>query len=460
MQLAGKHITVVGLGKTGQAMAEFLLRQGARVTVSDSASEQQLGDVAGSLRQAGARVELGRHGPDAFENADLIVLSPGVPHTIEQVRAARKAGVPVTGEIELASRFINTPVVAVTGTNGKSTVTRLIGLMLEKSGLTAFVGGNLGTPLISYANGEQGADVVVAEISSFQLDTAESFHPAVGVLLNITADHLDRYPDLRTYGESKAKLFSKQTGRDTAVLNAADPLVMELTENINSRRCFFNSDAGGECNAWIDGSEISICTPHTGKAVIAGRDVFLPGRHNLENTAAAALAALAAGADLKGVRDGLRDFKPDPHRMQWVACINGINYYDDSKATNADAVARAVEAMEAPVVLILGGRDKGGGYGSLAETIRRHAKALVVMGEAADTIYRELGGIVETRRALSMDEAVAEAGGLASAGGTVLLSPACASFDMYESYARRGEDFQRAVLSLGSDVDGKQHGKK
>lgn len=460
MELAGKHITVVGLGKTGQALAGFLLHRGAVVTVSDSAPEQSLGDVPGALRQAGVRVELGRHGPDVFENADLIVLSPGVPHDIEPVRAARMAGVPVTGEIELAARFITTPVVAVTGTNGKSTVTRLIGLMLEKSGRSAFVGGNLGTPLISYADGAQDADVVVAEISSFQLDTAETFHPEVGVLLNITADHLDRYPDLRAYGESKAKLFSEQTGGDTAVLNAADPLVMELTENINSRRCLFNSDAGGECRAWIDGSMINICTPDAGKAVIAGSDVFLPGRHNLENTAAAALAALAAGANLKGVLDGLRDFNPDPHRMQWVACINGVNYYDDSKATNVDAVARALEAMDPPVVLILGGRDKGGGYGGLAETIRRHAKALVVMGEAADTISRELGGIVETRRALSMDEAVAEAGGLASEKGTVLLSPACASFDMYESYALRGEDFQRAVLSLGSDGDGKQHGKK
>ncbi|MFW6081691.1 MAG: UDP-N-acetylmuramoyl-L-alanine--D-glutamate ligase [Desulfosalsimonas sp.] len=456
MELAGKNITVAGLGKTGRALAEFLLHRGAKVTVSDSAPEKHLGDAPGALRQVGVRVELGGHAPDAFRNADLIVLSPGVPHTIEPVKAARAGGVPVIGEIELASGFITAPVVAVTGTNGKSTVTRLTGMMLEKSGLSVFVGGNLGTPLISYAGGRQYADVVVAEISSFQLDTAYEFRPAVGVLLNISADHLDRYPDLRAYGESKAKLFAKQTPGDTAVLNAADSLVLELTENIRSRRCLFNSDAAAGCGAWIDRGGISLRTPGEGDFRIEAEDVFLPGLHNLENTAAAALAALAAGANLKGVSEGLRDFEPDPHRMQWVACVGGVNYYDDSKATNVDAAARAVEAMDQPVVLILGGRDKGGGYRRLSGVIRRHVRALVLMGESADTIYDELGGIVETRRACSMDDAVTKARDLASYGETVLLSPACSSFDMYENYASRGADFQRAVRSLESDGNGTQ----
>lgn len=460
MELADKHIIIVGLGKTGQALARFLLRRGAKVTVSDSAPEEQLGKAPEQLRRAGARLELGGHGSAGFKSADFIVLSPGVPHNIEVLETARRAGVPVIGEIELAARFITTPVVAVTGTNGKSTVTRLTGLMLEKSGLSVFVGGNLGTPLITYADGIQAADVVVAEISSFQLDTAETFHPVVAVLLNITADHLDRYPDLRGYGMSKAKLFSRQTEEDIAVLNAADSHVMELTENIRSRKCLFNSDGPADCGAWFEEDGINLRAPGSGGMRIECSEISLPGRHNHENIAAAALAAFAAGGSAEGVAAAFRSFRPDPHRMQWVACVNGAHYYDDSKATNVDAAARAVEAVRQPVVLILGGRDKGGDYGGLAEPVRRYVKGLVLLGEAADAIERELGDIVETRRAASMDDAVAHASQLADAGGTVLFSPACASFDMYENYARRGADFQRAVHSLGSDSDGKHQGKK
>lgn len=459
MELSGKHITVAGLGKTGMALAKFLLRRGAEVTVSDSGAELQFGDSPGQLRQLGASLELGRHSSKAFEAADLVVLSPGVPHTLEPLNAARSSGVPVIGEIELAARFISTPMVAVTGTNGKSTVTRMIGEMLQKSGFSVFLGGNLGTPLILYADSEQAADVVVAEISSFQLDTSYSFHPAVGVLLNITADHLDRYPDLRSYGKSKAKLFALQEEADTAVLNAADRLVMELTSNLRARRCLFNSPDSPDCCAWIDRERINLFTPDTGRTEIPGEDLFLPGRHNMENAAAAALAALAAGADLQGVRTGLKEFRPDPHRMQWVASVKGVDYYDDSKATNVDASARAVESLGPDVVLILGGRDKGGGYAALVEPVSRYAKALVLLGESADSIEGELGGIVGIRRASSMYDAVAKASELAGPGGSVLLSPACASFDMYENYACRGDDFQRAVHSLGSDRNGKRRGK-
>ncbi|MFP4193763.1 MAG: UDP-N-acetylmuramoyl-L-alanine--D-glutamate ligase [Desulfosalsimonas sp.] len=458
MELNGKHITVAGLGSTGRALAYFLLRRGAEVTVSDSAPEKTLSDVPVKLRQAGAKLELGGHLPRTFEQSDLVVLSPGVPHTIAPVEAARRAGVPVIGEIELAARFITTPVVAVTGTNGKSTVTRLIALMLEESGLSVFAGGNLGTPLISYADGHHEKDVVVAEISSFQLDTAETFHPAVGVLLNITADHLDRYPDLKSYGQSKAKLFARQTEDDVAVLNAEDELIMELTRNIRARSCLFNISSRTECGARIERGGICLFTPGGGRVKIECGDSFPPGRHNLENAAAAALAAFSAGADFESIGAGLREFVSDPHRMQRVACINGVDYYDDSKGTNVDAVIRAVEAVQPPVILILGGRDKGGGYKDLTEVIQRRVKAMVLMGEAADSIDRELGGIVETRRAVSMKEAVARAAELASAGGTVLFSPACASFDMYENYARRGEDFQRAVHSVGKNRDGKQQG--
>ena len=451
-----KHITVVGLGKTGQALAGFLKARGAKVTAVDRSPESALGDIPARLRRAGVEVVLGEHDPAAFESSDLIVLSPGVPHSLESVVRAQNAGVPVTGEIELASWFVHTPIVAVTGTNGKTTVTRLIGEMLKASGLNAFVGGNLGTPLISYAHGPMDADVVVAEISSFQLDTADTFHPRVGVLLNISADHLDRYPSLRAYGRSKAKLFARQTRADIAVLNRGDDLIMELTRDISALKCLFNQKEDAACGAWIGNAQMRVKTPEHGEMTIAATDMALPGRHNLENAAAAALAALAAGASREGVLRGLREFVPDPHRLQYVGRFHGVDYYDDSKATNVDAVVRAVAAVSFPVVLILGGRDKGGGYENLVPVVKDRVRALVLLGEASAAIERELGGLVQSVRTDSMDAAVAAAANLAEAGDTVLLSPACASFDLYDNYAQRGEDFQRAVKQTGKRADGSQ----
>ncbi|MFP3980144.1 MAG: UDP-N-acetylmuramoyl-L-alanine--D-glutamate ligase [Desulfobacterales bacterium] len=454
MEVQGKHITVAGLGTTGQALARFLHRRGAHVTVTDSAPEADLGEAPAKLRELGVGLELGGHGQGVFESADMIVLSPGVPHTIEPVERARKSGVRVIGEIELAGRFISAPVVAVTGTNGKSTVTRLIGQMLDQSGLTVFVGGNLGTPLISHADEDRQAEVVVAEISSFQLDTVETFRPKVAVLLNIAADHLDRYPSLYAYGAAKTRLFENQTGTDTAVINAADALIMELARDIRARKCLFNTNADAECCARLEENGINASPVGSGPVRVSYDDIPMVGRHNYENVAAAVLAAIAAGADPDGVGAGIRSFRPDPHRLEWVAQIRGVNYYDDSKATNVDAVCRAIEAVRPPVVLILGGRDKGGGYGGLADSIRRHVKAMVLLGEAADAIEGELGGMVQTRRADSMAGAVSLAADLADAGDTVLLSPACSSFDMYESYAGRGRDFQRAVHNLENRKNG------
>jgi UDP-N-acetylmuramoylalanine--D-glutamate ligase len=454
MEIKGKHITVVGLGKTGVALADFLNKRGALVTVTDQAPETSFGEAALRLKKSGVRLELGGHGPDVFEKADLIVLSPGVSHCIEPVKKASEAGILVTGEIELASGFINTPIVAVTGTNGKSTVTRLIGKMLEAGGLKTFVGGNLGTPLISYADSSMEADVAVAEISSFQLDTAESFHPRVGVLLNITPDHLDRYSGIRAYGRCKAKLFARQNKYDTAVLNAGDNLVMELTRDIVSRKCFFNShnDHAG-CGAVIYQDSIYLQTPWTDPFSVSVKDIPLAGRHNMENVSAAALAALAAGGSVDGVLKGLKNFRPDPHRIEWVGLFDKVNYYDDSKATNVDAVVRAVEAVGGKIVLIMGGRDKGGGYKGLKDAVKKYVKAIVLLGEASDAIDRDLGALTHTKRAFSMNEAVAIAAGFADPGDSVLLSPACSSFDMYENYARRGDDFQRAVRQTGANSE-------
>lgn len=333
---------VVGLGKSGMTAAQFLKYRGAEVTISDSGDESKLGDIAASLRKSGIIVELGPHRSESFEHADMIVLSPGVPHTIDPIQRAMGRGIPIIGEIELAYRFVNEPIVAVTGTNGKTTVTTLIGEMLKQSGYKVFVGGNIGNPFITYADSDDKADKIVLEISSFQLDTIQQFKPHVAVLLNITEDHLDRYPDFKAYGYSKARIFENQNADDFAVLNAGDMFIREIAQNIRGRKLFYNplSESAFDIGS-LDFSKIR-----------------LPGKHNLENAAAACLAALAMGASLRAVQDVINNFKGLAHRIEYVTEIGGVKYYDDSKGTNIDAVIRALEGFDAPVILILGGRGK------------------------------------------------------------------------------------------------------
>lgn len=448
MKLKNRKVLVVGLGKTGVALAGFLIRRGAEVTVVDTAQPGALGDIPKMMQELRVAVELGPHQEATFLAADLIVVSPGVPHTIEPIQHAAAAGIEVIGEIELAYRFISTPILAVTGTNGKSTVTRLLGEMLTESGLKVFVGGNIGTPLISYANSAMEADAVVAEISSFQLDTIVDFRPDIGILLNITDDHLDRYSDFDAYAASKARLFMNQSEDDVAVLNFADAAIEKISLETGSRRCLFNADETVACGAWIEGTDIHIRMPQTGDTGIPCEGISLVGRHNLENISAASLAALAAGGTREGILSALSVFRADPHRIEYVATINGVFYYDDSKATNVDAVVRAIEAVKAPVVLIMGGRDKGGSYIRLQDPIRRCVRKLILLGEASEKIAAALGDVVETIFAGSMTEAVDAAANAASPGDSVLLSPACSSFDMYQSYAARGDDFQHAVNTL------------
>ena len=448
MELKGMHIVVFGLGRTGESLVRFLLDRGARVSVTDSRPAHMVGKPAERTAKLPVSMQLGAHDEKIVESADWIVLSPGVPHTLGILEGAKRAGVPVIGEIELASRFVDEPIVAITGTNGKSTVTRLVGRMLEYSGMSIFLGGNLGQPLIEYVAEKKPADVVVIEVSSFQLDTIVHFRPAVGVLLNISPDHLDRYPDFGAYAASKARVFANQLASDTAVVNAADETVMRAAKNAKSRLCAFNDAEFGPCSAVVTDTEIRINFPGTDSFGIPANRVPLAGRHNLENTAAAALAALAVGAGREGILASLGGFVPDPHRLQQVAIIKDVTYYDDSKATNVDASVRAIESMSGPVVLIAGGRDKFGGYEALRKPVERHVKAVIVLGEAADAILETLCDAAEVRRADTMTEAVEEASRIAAPGDAVLLSPACSSFDMYENYEARGDDFARAVRSL------------
>ena len=456
MQLNGKKILVVGLGASGSATAVFLKNRGAQVTVTDMANEASLGTAVGNMRDRGIRLELGEHRRQSFESADLVVISPGVPHTIAPIAAARACGIPTIGEVELASRFIEEPIIAITGTNGKTTTTSLVGSMLKQSGLEPFVGGNIGSPLIGYVDGGIKARRVVAEISSFQLDTIETFKPDVAVLLNIAEDHLDRYADFDDYTRSKARIFENQTSDDVAVMNGSDPLIQKMSKHINAHRLFFsrveteNPGNGHPEGALITPKDIRFKSnrfPQPAEAVKVSQ-IRLQGGHNLENAAAAALAALAAGGTLDGVKAALSEYPGLPHRLEYVGTLDGVRYFNDSKATNVAAVHRALESFTEPVILILGGRNKGGDFLPLKGSIAAHVKTVIAIGEATDQIIDTLGRQVAITRAASMQAALAASKAAAAPGDVVLLSPACASFDMYENYARRGEDFRRAFEKL------------
>lgn len=454
MELLNKHIVVVGMARSGMAAARFLKKNGARVTLTDQATEDILGSFAVEARQLGVELEMGYHHESTLQSADAIVISPGVPHTIAPLQEARSKGIPVIGEVELASRFIKAPILAVTGTNGKTTTTELLGSMLAVSGLKVFVGGNIGNPLIEIADRSDSLDAIVAEISSFQLDTIDSFRPHVAVMLNISPDHLDRYDDISDYAASKHRMFENQQSEDIAICNGNDSLVQSQCSNIQSRVYNFYSrppEIGQQAQgAIITPRQIAITTSQIGHGRIGLEKTTLIGPHNRENIAAASLAALSAGASFEGVQKALDSFQALSHRLEPVGVINAVNFINDSKATNVDAVMRALECFDQPVVLIMGGRNKGYDFSTLYHHVNKHVKKLVVMGEAADEILEALGNAPRNgaEKVVDMEEAVQQAFATSRAGEVVLLSPACASFDMFGSYAERGEKFRQVVEEM------------
>jgi UDP-N-acetylmuramoylalanine--D-glutamate ligase len=461
MDLNQKKVLVVGLGMTGLATAHFLRHRGAVVTVTDMANEDELAASVLELHELGIRAEIGGHRRESFESSELIVLSPGVPHTHDFLTGARLKGIPVIGEIELASRFIRDPIIAITGTNGKTTTTSLLGDMLVECGMTVFVGGNIGNPLIGHVDREEKVDWVVLEISSFQLDTIETFRPDIGMLLNITEDHLDRYPDMAGYAASKGRIFQNQTSEDIAIFNGADSWVLSETSRINSRKWVFNGSGILQEGARIVGNNLTIeitsclrrtpsirACPTLGPISLDIGKTSLYGKHNQENICAAVMAAIAAGGDIRDIQTALNQFKGLSHRIEFVRTLNGVTYIDDSKATNVDAVYRALESFMEPVILIMGGRDKGGDYRILEKVMQNHVKHLILLGEASGLIAAALGNIVPTELVSSMRAAVTKAHQFASAGDVVLLSPACSSFDMFRNYAHRGGVFQSEVKKL------------
>ncbi len=455
----------MGLGRSGIETATFLKKRGATVIATDMASENELEASINRLRGMGITWEVGTHRMETFLSSDFIIISPGVPSTIPPIAAAMEKGIPILGELELASRFISEPMIAITGTNGKTTTTGLVGDMLKASGQSVFVGGNIGTPLISYADGKEKSDHLVVEVSSFQLDTIKTFKPKISVLLNITPDHLDRYTDFEAYVDAKGRIFKNQSKEDTAILNGSDPGVRRLCGQISADKIFFGGRSDHEQGAEITARGIGFHFHSPGAGSTHGpiadtaEKIYWPAgqkhvqcRHIKENISAACLAALTAGATMKGIRRALNAYNGLPHRMEYIGMIGGAAYYNDSKATNVDAVLRAVECLEGPIVLIMGGRNKGSDFSLLADSIRQKVSTLILLGEAAEEIAQALEDLPIIKKVKSMAEAVAEAHASVVAEEKVLFSPACSSFDMYQNYKERGDSFREAVKRLSRRV--------
>jgi len=458
----------MGLGLSGEASARFLASRGARVVASDARAEGELGSVPASLRELGVEVETGGHGAGVFEGCDIVVLSPGIRADHESLEAARRTGARVVGEVELASWFLRGKLAGVTGSNGKSTVTALSAAMLRASGLKARPCGNIGLPLVALLGPEGGSihvkdlgraetlggdsedAVYVAELSSFQLETIESFRPRVAALLNLSPDHQDRYAAPANYYAAKARIFENQTPEDVAVLNADDPATWSLATSLRARLHAFSLGGGGGEGVRVKDGVLVHVDGGRETALMDVSEIPLPGRHGKENVAASAAVAMALGASAEGVRRATVEFDGLPHRLSLVAKHRGVLVYDDSKATNVGSALTAVEAFDAPVILLLGGRDKGGDFEEMATRLAGRVKGVVTFGEAGASIADRIGRLVPVTRAGGLDDAAREALAAAEPGDVVLLSPACASFDAFTSYAARGEAFTRIVRSIVS----------
>jgi len=448
MELKGKKIVVVGLARTGVAVARFLAERGALVTVTDMKDEKALTPHLEKLAGLEINYELGRHDRESFLTADLIVVSPGVPMEIEPLKLARARKRQVISEIELASRFIGAAMVAITGTNGKTTTTSLTGEIFRGCGFTTFVGGNIGNPLIDLVTSAREVERVVVELSSFQLEGVERFHPRVSVLLNITEDHLDRYASFQDYVDAKARIFAKQTAADFAVLNMDDPLVAGYAGKIRARVVPMSRQKEQSPGIFYRDGIITFrwdCREE--RFPVAG--YRLKGVHNLDNIMAALATTLLLGCDADRAQLTVAEFPGLPHRMELVATINGIPWYNDSKGTNVGSVVKSLESFAGKVTLIAGGKDKGGDYGPLAPLVKERVEHMILIGEAKEIMKTALGHLTDTRMAGTLDEAVELAHKVTASGGVVLFSPACSSFDMFRNYEERGERFASLARAIG-----------
>jgi UDP-N-acetylmuramoylalanine--D-glutamate ligase len=461
MDVNGKRVLVVGLGKSGVASALFLKRHGARVTVSDTKSGDELRNEIPVLLDHGITVETGGHGERTFRGQDLIVVSPGVPVDAPLLVQARSLGEPVIGEVELAAQFLPGPIVAITGSNGKTTTTTLTGEIMTAAGFPTLVGGNIGTPAISLAERARPETVIVLEISSFQLETIQNFRPKIAVVLNVTPDHLDRHRTLEVYADAKARVFENQLQSDFAVLNADDATCVAMAGRTKAQVFWFSRQKEVERGAWVrDGNIVfrdgrsETKTPQ--REIMQVSEIPLKGAHNLENVLAAVCAGALMGCAPQKIRQAVQHFKAVEHRLEFVATVRGVDYYNDSKATNVDATIKALESFPANIHLILGGKDKGSDYTVLNNLLRQRVKRVYTIGAAAAKIESQIvssagqgrTGGPEVVHAETLENAIRKAHAAAQPGDIVLLAPACASFDQFKNYEHRGQVFKEIVRGL------------
>ncbi len=448
LDVKGKRVLVVGLGKSGVASALFLKGLGARVTVSDTKTEEELAQEIPTLLDHGIVVETGRHGERTFREEDLIVVSPGVPVDVPQLRQVRELGIPVIGEIELASRFLKGKLIAITGSNGKTTTTALTGEVISWGGWEVQVGGNIGTPAISLVPTATEDTYNVLEVSSFQLETIQSFRPYVAVVLNVTPDHLDRHHSFERYAAAKARIFENQTPEDYAVLNAEDASCVRMSKQTRAQVRWFSREREVETGAFVRAGKICWRDENGEREIMPVADVQLKGVHNVENVLAAVAVGMITACEPARIHRAVAEFKAVEHRLEYVATVNGVEYYNDSKATNVDATIKALESFPGNIHLILGGKHKGSPYTVLRDLLKDRVKRVYTIGAAAPIIEADVQGAVDILKAGTLDLAVRRAAEAAVPGDIVLLAPACASFDQFQSYEHRGRAFKDAVKAL------------
>ncbi|MCL6519235.1 MAG: UDP-N-acetylmuramoyl-L-alanine--D-glutamate ligase [Armatimonadetes bacterium] len=456
----GKNAHIIGMARSGMAAAEVLTALGAIVTLHDHKEESEIQESLRIARELGLQTKVGKQAYENLWTADLIVTSPGVPDTCPAIVMGRERGIPIFSEVELGYRISPAPIIAITGTNGKTTTTALTGEILKCDGHHVYVAGNIVAgeirlPLVRAAYRASASDVIVAEISSFQLEWVSSFRPRVAALLNISADHLDRHPNLQTYAKVKAQIFQYQEPADFAILNADDPIVMQYAPQIKSQIWQFSRTKEVEIGTFTRGTEVWVRTPEGESFVCDTANMRLRGTHNLENVLAAAAAALAFGANRHAVQEAVDAFQPLEHRLEPVAVIKGVEFLNNSMCTNVTAAVRSLEAIGKPTIVIAGGKDKGADYGPLGEAFARYAKHVVLIGQDAPLIEKaaRAAGFSQISKAASMDEAVRIAWENAEPGDTIMLSPGCASFDMFRDFEHRGATFKAAVANLAARVE-------
>jgi UDP-N-acetylmuramoylalanine--D-glutamate ligase len=448
MDLKGKHVLVVGLGRSGIESLRFLVGRAARVTGTDESPQPADQQCLEELRSSGAKLELGGFLRETFLNADLIILSPGVPPKRNPLDEARNAGIEIISEIELAYRWIRVPILAVTGTNGKTTTTELLGQIFKRSGRRVALAGNIGFPLIACVDLQQEINLIVAEISSFQMEAAREFRPRISIMLNVAEDHLDRYDSLDEYAEIKARIFARQGPEDFAVLNLEDPLVRRMIPSIRARVVGFGRGVYNPPCVSIERKCMSFCLEPGREEIYPLSGIRLMGEHNLENIAAALAAARLMGCPPERIMETMEKFSGLEHRLEWVRHIAGVDYYNDSKATNVAATIRALQSFSQPVILLAGGRAKGDDVTPLRRAAAKSVKEVILFGEARHLLAEHLQGAASMEVVSGLEEAVYLAAEHSIPGDVVLLSPACASFDAFTGYAQRGKFFKDIVNCL------------